>query len=117
MFREKKIQLCIVRDRTRDISVTFKAYLHDTIIVYDSYSGVWKYADDSILVDYIRTAFEMHRFRVCSLDYIHQNTNRIRESYRVDWPFENKYIIIKTITHARFRDMHHFNAKTLFTIV
>ena len=43
-------------------------------------------ADDSIPVDYIRTTFKMNRFRICSLDFIHQNTNRIRQSYRVDWP-------------------------------
>ena len=42
-------------------------------------------ADDSIPVDYIRTAFEMHRFHICSLDFIRQNTNRIRQSYRIDW--------------------------------
>ena len=27
-------------------------------------------ADDSIPVDYIKTAFEIYRFRVCSLDFI-----------------------------------------------
>ena len=40
--------------------------------------GMKMNADDLIPVDFIMTTFEMHRFRVCSLDFIHQNTNRVR---------------------------------------
>ena len=45
----------------------------------------------SIPNDHIRTAFEMYRFHICSFDFIRQNTNRIRLSYRVDSRLALKY--------------------------
>ena len=48
-------------------------------------------ADVSILVDYSRTAFKIYRLHVRSLDFIRQSTNRIRQSYRVNWPLETAH--------------------------
>ena len=40
--------------------------------------------DVSVHVDYIRAGFKIYRLHVFS-----QNTNRIRQPYRVEWPIES----------------------------
>ena len=54
-------------------------------------------------------AFKIYGLQVRSLDFLRQSANRIRQTYRVDWPLETAHCmqisylyILKTVYLVRF---------------